>query len=430
MTISLINSPAFQNPSAPLNAVDLTGVSSVCPASERARWKVLVDLLDSAILAQADEIHLEPDNDCLRLRLRTVFGLSEVRIENAASHIDCMELLQSYLWGDSRQTKARRAWFGFTLQTGPRLIQLDAVPTSRGDTYLITLQHDLKAPPPRLDELPLSRKQQSQVRELLKQESGLLLVACSHPQARAQTVRAMAQELVAPDRKIICAEAPGHPPMPRVIQLAIDTVAAPDNLQNWPALCELGCDAIVACNTHSDDMTQLLARQASSSTLIVQGVRADSAAAAVDHLLAAGVRSEAIARSLSAVLVQRRLQCLCPYCRYPHSPDDQGTAWLSEHSPIIAGNINVWLQHRLRSSFSTADGCERCNHTGLGKTLDLCSIVTLDDEIRDSFYNNDIRRSLQRLRDERGMSRDLLRLAQEGIITLAEAARILPVTQG
>lgn len=378
-------------------------------------------------MAQADEIHLEPDDNCLRLRMRSSYSFSEERIENTDDYLNCLALLESYLHEESAHTPIRRSWFSFTLLTGPRLIQLDAVPTSRGDTYLITLLHDLKAPPPRLDELGLSRGQLTQLRDLLKNESGLLLIASGRTQARTQTARAIAQELVAPDRKIACIDSPGHPMLPRVTQLTVDNVVAPAQQSVWSALSDLRCDAVVACHTHSDDMSVHLARLATESALVTQGVGVSSAADAVDYLLGLGVRSSTLARALSGILVQRQLQCLCPHCREPQAPDDLGTAWLAEHNPIKGNNINHWMRHRMRASFSTAKGCEKCQFTGNGKTLELFALVTLEDDIRDALYDNDIRFALGRLREAPLMNRDLQRLAQEGIITLAEAARIAPL---
>lgn len=419
---------AFHSAAAIPGAVDLVSVSSACPANERTRWQTLTRLVENALLAQADAIHLEPDDDCLRLRMRSPYSFSEERVENMTEYLSCLELLQEYLYKDTSPTPARRAWFSFTLPSGPRLMQLDVVPTSRGDTYRISLLHELKTPPPRLDALGLSRNQLIQLRELLKSDSGLVLLASERPQARAQTARAIAQELVTPERKIACIDTPGHPMLPRVTQLAMDNIVAPAQQQVWPALGELGCDAIVACHTHSDDMALHLNRLASESTLVAQGVGVGSAADALDYLIGLGVRSSAIARCLSAIVVQKSIQCLCQYCREPQAPDDQGTAWLAEHNPIKGNNINHWMRHRMQASFSTAKGCEKCHFTGHGRSLELFAIISPDDDIRDALYDNDIRFALNRLREIPVMHRDLQRLAQEGIISLAEAARIAPVS--
>ena len=82
----------------------------------------------------------------------------------------------------------------------------------------------------------------------------------------------------------------------------------------------------------------------------------------------------------------------------------------------------------MQASFSTAKGCEKCHFTGHGRSLELFAVVSLDDDIRDALYDNDIRFALNRLREIPVMHKDLQRLAQEGIISLAEAARIAPVS--
>ena len=412
---------------------ELHGVVSACPVEERSRWETLAQLFNEADAEQVTEIHLEPDEQCWRLRKRSPFNFTESRLDDACDQLEALVLLQHYLWQDDFKadpvlSTSRRGWFSFKVNNVDRLIQLDVARTSRGDTYLWTILQDTRSPPARLSDLALTRAQQDTLRNLIKQNAGLILLASRDTQSRVQTARAIAQELVAPDKKIVCADLPGHPLLPRISQLSMDMVATPNQRQAWPALCDFNCDAIVACQDLDDEMTRQLARHTNESTLVVQALPVSSAADAINKLLSTGVRSEAIARSLSAIVVQHRLQCLCTYCRGPYSPDDRDTAWLAQYSPIREGNINDWLRHRMRSSFSHADGCDRCNHTGRGGILDLYCILTLDDDVRDALYDTDVRFAMTRLKEDKRIASDLLKLAQEGIITLAEAARIAPVS--
>ncbi len=421
-----------QTPDA--HTIDLCTVAHVCPADEQERWLQLHSLLENAEREHATEIHLEPDHDCWRLRLRGPFSFNESRLDQTHIYRDCLNLLCSYLWGNAvhesnQHASARRGWFGFTVSSIPRLLQLDVVPSSRGRTYLITLLHAFKSPPPQLDELALNRNQLKQLRELLSAPAGLIVLASDLSQGRAQTARAMAQTLVAPDKKVVCADCPGHPFLPRTSQLAMDRPVSEQQRQSWMALCRMGADAIVACQSLDDDIAKNLTQYAAEDTLVVQGVGVTNAADAVDRLLSMGVRAEAIARTLSAIVVQRRVQCLCTYCREAQVPDDRDTTWLARYSPIRGNNINDWLRHRMRSSFSGVVGCERCQFTGYETTRDVFDIVTLSNDTIDALYDADIRYALSLLREQDAMAAQVLKLAQEGIITVSEAARIQPVQE-
>lgn len=407
--------------------IDLCSVAHVCPADERERWLSFQTLLEDADREHAEEIHIEPDVDCWRLRLRGPFSFTEIRLDHTHIFRDCLTLLCTYMWGETVQKQALRGWFGFTLSSVPRLIQLDVVPSSRGQTYLITLLHAFKSPPAALDELALNRVQQKQVRELLQKPAGLILLASDLPQGRARTARAMAQAIVSPDKKVICGDMPGHPLLSRTTQLAIDRPPSDEQKKSWSSMCQMGADAIVACQSMDDDMAAYLLQFAAEDTLVIQSVGVTSAADAVDRLLSFGIRPEAIARTLMAIIVQRRVQCLCTYCRVVSVPDDADTAWLAHYSPIKGNNINDWLRHRMRSSFSSATGCERCEHTGLDTTRDIFDIVTLSDDVVDALYDADVRYALALLRSHDAMASQVLKLAQEGIISVAEAGRIQPV---
>lgn len=406
---------------------DLCGVLLTCSGKELAVWQWLALLLNEASRQQADELHIEPDQDCWRLRMRSAFKFTETRIENIEEYRLGLSQLEYSLWDKTESSGARRAWFAFLVNDTEHLVRLDVVPSSKGKTYLLTLQHPLKNPPPRLDELALSREQQLHIRELLKVRNGMLLLACENTQARLTTARALTQELIAPDKKIVCADTPGHPFLPRTTQLAMDFPPTEYQLDSWTAMCQLGCDAIIACQPMTDSAGRQLVRLAAERALVVQSLNANSASNALNSLLAMGVRSEALARTLKAIIVQRQIQRICPYCRVTEVPDDPGTAWLAKHSPIKAGNINDWLRHRMRSSFSNAPGCDRCDNTGQGPALDIYDIVAIDEAVQDALYDADIRYALSLLGNQHSLPMYLLKLAQEGIITLAEAVRVAPL---
>lgn len=422
-TVSLHPDHASEHP------VDLCQVFEACKDSEKEAWELLRRTIEDACQQHAHEIHIEPDEDCWRLRFRSPFSFTETRVENIADYQFSLALLESQLWGTPQNELSRRGWFGFKVQSSEQLLQLDVVPSARGKTHLITFLQPLKTPPPTLDELAMTRSQRTQIRSFLHQPSGMTLIASDIAHARAKTARAFAQELVAPDKKIVCVDSPSHPLLPRTTQLAMDTPPTDSQVQNWTAMCQLGCDAIIACQTLDDELTPDLLRLATEQTYVVQSARVKTAADAIAKLLALGIRSEAIARTLSAVVVLRQAQCVCQYCRESQVPDDRGATWLATYSPIKPSNINDWLRHRMRSSFSRGQGCSRCGNTGIGSALEIYDIVPIDDMVRDALYDSDIRYALSLLQSQTTLPSQLLKLAQEGIITLAEANRLAPVKE-
>lgn len=78
----------------------------------------------------------------------------------------------------------------------------------------------------------------------------------------------------------------------------------------------------------------------------------------------------------------------------------------------------------MRSSFSEATGCDKCDSSGFNNWLDIFDVITFNDEIKDALYDADYRYAFSRVREQQSLGRQLLKLAQEGIISLAEAIRI------
>lgn len=397
---------------------------SVCPADERASWDTLGNVLHEAKDRDAFEIHFEPENDCLRVRFRSLFEFTEIRLEDSAHYLRALARLQSSLWQPDHGNAARRGWFNFMVSNTACLYQLDVVHISKGVTYLLTHLEDSQQQPARLEDLGLNRVQLSTLKEALQRKNGLVVVAADQPQARRKTTRAIAQNLVSPDMKVVMADTPMHPVIPRTTQVGMDFPASDSQHETWKAMCQLGADAIVTTQTLEDKAARRLINQAAEQTLVVNSVTANSAAGCLGRLLGLGVPSETLAHCLTAIVLQHRARCLCPYCRVPASPDDAGTAWLARYSPIQSGNINDWLRHRMRSSFSTSEGCDRCNGSGNRNWLDIFDVITVTNELRDALYDADYRYAFALAEQQRTLGSSLLKLAQEGIISLSEAVRL------
>ncbi len=397
---------------------------SVCPVEERACWDTLGNVLHEAEGRDAFEIHFEPESDCLRVRFRSLFEFTEIRLEDSTPYLDALARLQGSLWHADNSDTARRGWFNFTVSNTTCLYQLDVVRSSKGATYLLTHLDDSRQQPARLEDLGLNRVQLSTLKEALQQRNGLIVVAGELSQARRRISRAIAQSLVAPDMKIIVADTLVHPVIPRTTQLGMDFPADSSQQDTWNAMCRLGADAIVTAQTLEDTAARRLINQAAEQTLVVNSIAADSAAGCIGRLLGLGIRSETLAHCLTAIVLQHRVRCLCPYCRVPASPDDAGTAWLARYSPIQSGNINDWLRHRMRSSFSSSEGCDRCNGTGHRNWLDIFDVISITSELRDALYDADYRYAFSLVEQQRSLGRSLLKLAQEGIISLSEATRL------
>ncbi len=411
-------------PVANASPVNLTSVMNVCSADEREHWDTLSTVLHEAERKGAYEIHLEPELDFLRLRLRSPFDFTETRVESHESYLQALDLLERCIWDDDDNQMARRGWFTFTMSTTPTLFQFDVVPSTMGSTFLLTLLEDSQQLPARLEDIGLSRVQMTKLQEAMARKSGLIIVASELSRARIRTSRAIAQTLVAPDMKVIMSDTPMHPAIPRTTQLGMDFPATDLQSNTWSAMCRLGADAIVATQTLEDGAARELMSYASEQTLVVQSLRASTVVDCLSHLLGLGIRSETLALTLSAIVIQHSVQCLCPYCRTGAAPDDEGTAWLAKYSPIQAGNVNDWLRHRMRSSFSEATGCDKCDDSGYGNSLDVFDVFTFSNEVKDALYDADYRYAFSQIREQHSLGRNLLKLAQEGIISLSEAIRI------
>ncbi len=414
----------YHSSAAGQSPIDLTSMLNVCPVDERNLWDAISELLVEAAYVEAFEIHLEPERDCLRVRYRSVFDFSEIRVEGDAVLLEAVTLLASRLWSDENTHVAKRGWFLINVSTTPTLFQLDSAPCSTGATFMMTKLDDVIQQPARIEDIGLSRHQLTKLKSALQHKTGLIVVASELPQVHRRTSRAIAQNLVSPDVKVIMADTPMHPRIPGTTQLGMDFPATIDQINNWQGLCQMSADAIVATQTLDAELGKQLIDLAAEKSLVVSSIDAISASSCLARLLGLGVGSETLAHCLHTVVLQYRVRCLCTYCRVGVSPDDAGTQWLAQYSPIQAGNINDWLRHRMRASFSDASGCAQCDDTGHRTWLDVFDVITVSREVKEALFDADYQFAMTQIQQLQSLPEKLLKLAQEGIISLSEAARL------
>ena len=285
----------------------LPALDALLAGADDALTAVLAALATAAAHG-VEHVHVEPADGRWRLRHRHDDGLEETLL--AAD-----DALPAAL---SRLARSARA---FTARLGGerRLVALRTLPGTRGETWLLTL-HDGALAPPSLDALGMAPGDLAALRERLARGSGWLPIGTSGALDGARVVRAIAQELAAPDRALICAESGPHPALARVVQLdaaALDEAGA-----------TLDADAVLLAADPSRAALDALTTRAAGDLLVVRAVRARRPADVLRELLALGVSPAWIAHAVPLLVTRHRVRTLCPVCRL-RAPDGVGPVGVS-----------------------------------------------------------------------------------------------------
>ncbi|MEE9322789.1 MAG: ATPase, T2SS/T4P/T4SS family [Granulosicoccus sp.] len=419
-------SPALprQDAAAAQDIFDLDNATTVCPAPEHSAWHWLQATLQDAASRGCQHIHLEPGNENCRIRLRSLDRFEETLVPEPTEMLATIQLLRSRLWGDSATIRSP-AYLSATLLQKQRFVEVRIVATTLGDTCLLTLYNDPNHQPT-LDEIGFDNAQLIALREhLTEAPPGWLMVVCNDTEANATTVRAIAQELNIPDRKMLCAEPALHPSLPRITQLVMDSNVSDAQQMCWWQACQLNLDVALLAVPLNHQALKPLQAQALDNLLVVHGVTAQQPAQAIQQLLATGVTPFWIAGSVTKVIVQQVVRLLCPHCHSTMELDRESEEALHALTTPVAQDVNSWLKATMQHSYRQGEGCEHCHHTGHIGQRNVYDIVSLNPDIVRALVQQDIPLALTELNRESQLPMRVLELARRGEIALSEVLRIV-----
>ena len=408
--------------------LDLGARLKACSVEERNAWSALTTYLEHTLHLHSDECHIDLDSLGMRLCARTSAGFSEQRLEHDAPLQSSLQLLTKRLWPEPANAISQRGWFVIQIIDSEYLYQIDYLRSSGGSRYTLRRLYNRHDPLPQLEQLMMLPGQAMQLRQRLDKSQGMILLADENRINRVRSARAIAQSMTQPERRILMSETTCHPVVAGTTQVTLPLVRQTKHLEAWRQACDMSHNVIIALETDHDPYR--LTRLSMQGTLVIQGVAASTAAKALAQMIASGVRPEALARTLTSVVVQRQIELACPHCSSPCPTDEILVDWVSTYSSVKADNIRLWLADRLSDNFVQAAGCAICHDTGVGGVSTLIECTDMNEDILDALCDGDVRYAIDCVSRLSQQEATLVELARLGKVTTEHAMRQMTLLGG
>jgi type II secretory ATPase GspE/PulE/Tfp pilus assembly ATPase PilB-like protein len=164
-----------------------------------------------------------------------------------------------------------------------------------------------------------------------------------------------------------------------------------------------------------DGETAEIATQAAlTGHLVLSTLHTNDAPSALTRLLDLDVAAYLVASTVEAVLAQRLVRVICPYCKVEEPVSSDWARGLD------AAGFDLKFTSR-------GAGCAQCRHTGYRGRTGVYELLVMDDDLRAELLHQRGANELRQLGITKGMrtlQRDGLRLVAEGVTTLEEVLRV------
>lgn len=341
------------------------------------------DLLDSedsapiirlinAILAQAvqlgaSDIHLEPADDGLAVRIRRDGVMEEIlRLPPAVAPmlVSRVKVMARLDIAERRLPQDGR----LSVSLGERSldVRVSTLPARNGERVVLRVL-DQSAVALELNDLGLDAHSRAVLADALSAPNGILLVTGPTGAGKTTTLYAALKTLNDGRRTILTVEDPVEYAVAGVGQTQVDTRVGLTFAHGLRAILRQDPDVVMVGEIRDRETAEIAVQAALTGHLVLSTVHANSAAGAITRLRDFGVETFLIAATLRAVVAQRLVRLVCTRCATREALSHA----LAERIGIEAG-IPV----------AKANGCEDCRHTGFRRRQGLFELIAADEDVR------------------------------------------------
>ncbi|MCU7554693.1 ATPase, T2SS/T4P/T4SS family [Alteromonas sp. ASW11-19] len=379
--------------------------------------RLLQSIFEDAVMAKASDIHIEPDENQLRIRQRVDGMLQENLIPEkniAAALVLRLKLMAGLDISEKRLPQDGRTQIRVK---GHRIdVRLSTMPVQAGESVVMRLL-DQSAGLLTLDQTGMPAPILKRFRTLLTRPHGMILVTGPTGSGKTTTLYGALSELNKAASKIITVEDPVEYRLPRINQVQVNSKIDLSFSQILRTTLRQDPDIIMVGEMRDQETVEIGLRGALTGHLVLTTLHTNDAVSSAIRLIDMGAPGYLVASSLRGIVAQRLVRRICDSCAKPYSPTQEEQFWLSN---IDAGVANITFQQGM--------GCQKCNQTGYRGRVGVFELLEMTESMMNALKAGDtagFSDAAYKSPHYRPLSHAALTYAKMGITTVDEVLRLV-----
>lgn len=372
-------------------------------------------IIQQAINDKASDIHIEPDEEVVRVRYRIDGILNELMKAPKTIQSELISRLKIMAQMDiSEKRLPQDGRIKVKVQNKSIDLRVSSLPTVFGEKIVIRIL-DKSRLSLTLDQVGFDEDLLKLFKTLSSAPNGIVLMTGPTGSGKTSTLYAAINFVKSPEINITTVEDPVEYLIPSINQVQVRSEIGLTFARTLRSILRQDPNVILIGEIRDFETAQIAIESALTGHLVFSTLHTNDAASAVTRLIEMGVEPYLVASAVIGVGGQRLVRKICPSCRIAYEIKDQ------EHIDVLRENgFNVTELYR-------GKGCLTCRKTGYAGRTAIHEIMTINDEIHglilDSASARDIRQAAVKS-GMRTMRVDGLQKAIKGVTTLKEVLRL------
>ena len=361
----------------------------------------LLTLLVGSVRTKASDIHLQPEEDSVKLRFRIDGILQTV---TRLDHKIYDQLLKQVKYDSSMKLNVTNVpqdgRFEFETQGRQIDVRVSVLPTDNGETVVMRLLDSGKEFLS-LKQLGFNQDHLTILDKVCKLSQGMILVTGPTGSGKTTTLYSMLTQYNKPEKKIITLEDPVEYHLDNIVQSQIHADKGYTFASGLESILRQDPDVVMIGEIREHDTANTALQASLTGHVVLSTIHTNSALESVSRLMNIGLEPYLIAPSLDTVIAQRLARTFCKNC-VKHEPVSQSDRELLEKYAAEVSAVTK-KEYHTPDTLPKAQGCNLCNQTGyLGRVV-LAEVIRLDTDLKQMILDKESTYHLQDAAFKKGM---------------------------
>jgi len=352
---------------------------------EQAQYvtQIIDNIIDIGIRAKASDIHFEPFEEFMNVRMRVDGTLDSILTDedrlayraikneliSRIKIISNLNIAETRLPQDGRiQRTVQRDGKPFSID-----LRVSTLPTQFGESVVLRIL-DRSAVQLDLDKLGVPERVKRTLRDMIKLPNGIIVVTGPTGSGKTTTLYACLKEINDPASKLLTAEDPVEYDIDGIMQVPVNEGIGLDFARCLRAFLRQDPDRILVGETRDLETAQIAIQASLTGHLVFTSLHTNDSTGAITRLVDMGVEPFLISASLELVVAQRLVRRICAKCIEPYEPTEDELLLLGL-SPHEVGDKKFYRGH--------GHGCKECNGTGYKGRKGIYETLRIGDTLRE-----------------------------------------------
>jgi type IV pilus assembly protein PilB len=378
--------------------------------------QVVNKIITQALRDRASDVHIEPQDERLRIRFRIDGALHDVLALPASMAPALTSRLK--IMANMNIVERRRPQDGqIAMEVDGRAVDIRVASTGViwGEKVVLRIL-DKSRPLYKLNDLGMPHDTHDTFSALVRAPFGMVLCAGPTGSGKTTTLYATMSEINESQRNIMTIEDPVEYVFPSINQISTNEQAGLTFATGLKSILRQDPDVILVGEIRDVETARIATQSALTGHFVLSSLHATDAVAALHRFLDMGIESFLIASSVLGVVGQRLLRRNCSNCRKAYKPTIEQLGFYAE-----AGGAP-------KKTFYRGIGCNFCSGTGFQDRIGVYELLTITPEIKrlvvgwatqDELRRMAVKQGMRTLRDE------AIALVEQDLTTIPEVIRTI-----